>query len=114
MRRRPSFHRVLSLLVAALQLSLLGALVLDARLDAAQWTTAAAPHVEERTSPSCPRVHPSDCALCRHLTTAARVDAAHGQSIPAPRACGSVVAKAVRPTRTAGCALPPVRAPPRA
>ena len=28
-------------------------------------------HVEERTSSSCPVVHPPDCGLCRHLTTAA-------------------------------------------
>jgi hypothetical protein len=67
--RRSRFVRSVWLAFAALQLVLPGAATLaDASLDIAG--AHARPHIESHSTSTCARVHPSDCALCRFLTTA--------------------------------------------
>ena len=43
--------------------------VADARLERDAMSARAYSHVEARTGTDCVRVHPSNCALCQHLTT---------------------------------------------
>jgi hypothetical protein len=67
MRRHSPTVRTLWLLGAALQLALPGvATYADARLDAL--AAVARPHIESRTTTSCTRIHPPDCALCHYLS----------------------------------------------
>ncbi len=99
--RRSRFVRSSWLAFAALQLVLPGAAALaGASLDIASAQTAA-----------CARVHPSDCALCRFLTTAltARAAATVPTSDAAPRITPLVAL--TRPV-SAVVLLPRSRAPP--
>ena len=69
MTRRSPFARSAWLAFAALQLVLPGAAALaDATLDIAGAHERA--HIESHSTAACARVHPSDCALCRFLTSA--------------------------------------------
>jgi len=66
MRSRPFKTRVYLALLAAVQLSLPGAVAwADARLD----TAAAGPaHIESHSTSACVRIHPTDCAFHRFLS----------------------------------------------
>ena len=72
-------HRTVGLrfawgLFAALQLGLPGlAAWADARLEAA--SAGAKTHIESHSSPTCVRVHGSDCVLCQYLTGPAAASA---------------------------------------
>jgi hypothetical protein len=108
--RRSRFVRSVWLAFAALQLALPGAAALaDASLDIA--SEHARPHIESHSTSTCARVHPSDCALCRFLTTALVAGAA--ASIPtsdaAPRTTPII---ALRRPASAVVLLPRSRAPP--
>ena len=70
MTRRSPAVRAVWLLGAVLQLALPSAAAwADARLDAAG--THATAHFESRTTNSCARIHPPECALCHFLTAPA-------------------------------------------
>ena len=70
MTRRSPAVRAVWLLGAVLQLALPGAAAwADAQLDAAG--THATAHFESRTTNSCARIHPPECALCHYLTAPA-------------------------------------------
>lgn len=109
---RQNTARFLWLLFAALQLGLPGAASLaDARLEAA---ASAGPHVESRSSPSCPPGHPAGCLLCQFLQTPAV--RAGGFVPPPPRLPESALA-APEPQLRAGAArlaTPFARGPPLA
>ena len=70
MTRRSPAVRAVWLLGAVLQLALPSAAAwADARLDGAG--THATAHFESRTTNSCARIHPPECALCHFLTAPA-------------------------------------------
>jgi hypothetical protein len=95
---------------AALQLVLPGAAALaDASLDIAG--AHARPHIESHSTAECARVHPSDCALCRFLTTALVPGAA--ATIPTSDAAPRItpLVAITRPI-SAVVLLPRARAPP--
>jgi len=74
MRRRTVGLRSAWGLFAALQLGLPGlAAWADARLEAA--SAGAKTHIESHSSPTCVRVHGSDCVLCQYLTGPAAASA---------------------------------------
>jgi hypothetical protein len=74
--------RILSLILLAAQAFLWGAApVLDAPAEAR--STRATTHVEEHGNPSCPPVHgPSECQICRTLSSGAFTSAMQ-QALPA-------------------------------
>ena len=77
LRLRPHspLRRAAFLAWAALQLVLGGVVSLaDARAEAEGVSRGATAHVEEHGTPSCPRVHGPDCALCSFLTTFGRAE----------------------------------------
>ena len=111
MRRRTVGLRFAWGLFAALQLGLPGlAAWADARLEAA--SAGAKTHIESHSSPTCVRVHGSDCVLCQYLTgpaaAAATVALAVGWSAaPAPLGSASLPGR-IGPE----AGLPQSRAPP--
>jgi hypothetical protein len=108
--RRSRFVRSSWLAFAALQLVLPGAAALaDASLDSAG--AHARPHIESHSTAACARVHPSDCALCRFLTTALTAGAA--ATVPTSDAAPRItpLVALTRPV-SALVLLPRSRAPP--
>lgn len=70
MRRSNGLTRLLWRATALLQLLVPTVVsIADARLERDAASARASSHVEETTSKDCVRVHPTDCALCQHLTT---------------------------------------------
>jgi hypothetical protein len=68
MIRRAPASRAAWLVAAVLQLVLPGAAAwADAQLEAESRSAGAVAHVESHTTARCPRIHPLDCSLCRHL-----------------------------------------------
>jgi hypothetical protein len=110
MMRRSPLVRSAWLAFAALQLALPGAAALaDASLDIA--SAHARPHIESHSTAACARVHPSDCALCRFLTTALVPGAA--ATVPTSGAAPCVALPiALRRPASAVVLLPRSRAPP--
>ena len=86
--------------------------VADARLEGAS-IRAATVHVEAPGGTHCPRVHPTDCIVCRVLATRAAPSEPTALSVPVVRIIAAGAAGAeqrVTPARAAGD--PPQRAPP--
>jgi hypothetical protein len=112
MRRSP-LSRALWLAAALLQLTLPGVTAwADARLERESRSPRGASHIEAHHTADCPRTHPPDCGLCRHLATPftraapPRFEALHGQRYELPCTASQ------RPARTAPFALALSRAPP--
>ena len=107
MRRTSGLKRVLWRVTALLQLLVpLVVSVADAKLERDASSARAYSHVEATTGKDCVRVHPSDCALCQHLTTPlAKADkpapplcATRAEMPPVAFQAARVVADARRPT----------------
>jgi hypothetical protein len=114
MRGRSRLARVVCHVVAAVQLLLPGATAwADARLEREADSPRGASHVEDHTSPQCPRAHSDDCVLCQHLTRPfAR--ATPPALLPTHQYVVRVsVAERARPARAVSLALPESRAPPK-
>ena len=70
MHRSTGLTRILWRVAALLQLVLPSVVsIADARLERDAMSARAYSHVEATTGTDCARVHPSECALCQHLTT---------------------------------------------
>lgn len=70
MRRKNGLTRILWRISAVLQLVLPTAIsYADSQLEREALSARAFSHIESTTSKDCARVHPSNCALCQHLTT---------------------------------------------
>ena len=70
MHRSTGLTRILWRVAALLQLVLPSVVsIADARLERDAMSARAYSHVEATTGTDCVRAHPSDCALCQHLTT---------------------------------------------
>jgi len=111
MRRRAVGLRFAWGLFAALQLGLPGlAAWADARLEAS--ASRATTHIESHSSPTCVRVHGSDCVLCQYLTGPAAAAATVAFAVGSSSTAGPL-APATYNVRTASKAgLPQSRAPP--
>ena len=112
MRRRTSV-RLAWVAIAVLQLVLPGATAwADARLERESASPRAAVHIEQTGGSHCPRVHPTDCALCQHLATPlARVAPVRALFVAAPCVRVGAIDRA-RPPHATPRALPQPRAPP--
>jgi hypothetical protein len=70
MHRSTGLTRILWRVAALLQLVVPSVVsIADARLERDSVSARAYSHVEATTGMDCVRAHPSDCALCQHLTT---------------------------------------------
>jgi hypothetical protein len=112
-RNRSTAARLLWLAATTLQLVLPGAAAwTDARLQrGAALSSRGASHVESHSTEQCPRAHPPDCALCRHLSTPVALAAAH-KAVLWPTTDLQTRASGERAPRTTTLTLPPSRAPP--
>ena len=113
MHRSSGLTRILWRVAALLQLVLpLVVSVADARLERDAMSARAYSHVEATTGTDCVRVHPSNCALCQHLTTP--VSKADKPAPPLCAARGEMPAIAFSGPRAELHAKPPSlpRAPP--
>ena len=112
MRRSP-LSRALWLAAALLQLTLPGVTAwADARLERESRSPRGASHIEAHHTADCPRTHPPDCGLCRHLATPFTRAAPPRFELPQARDDDAPRAPSPRPARPAPFALALSRAPP--
>ncbi|HXY32530.1 MAG TPA: hypothetical protein VEI06_17635 [Gemmatimonadaceae bacterium] len=83
----------------------------DARLEAAS-NRSLGGHIEDHSTPQCPRVHTGDCALCRFLTRALAEPEAPAIAPARPREIGPATHFTLLPLRWSSVRLPPSRGPP--
>ena len=108
-------HRFFALLFAVAQVSLGAAFaVADARIEARALAEASAPHIESKSSPSCPRQHVADCAVCRALEMSAAPSMPAALPAASPRAVIAVATRIVEHVPELVASLPDSRAPPAA
>ena len=115
LRLRPHspLRRAAFLAWAALQLVLGGVVSLaDARAEAESISRGATAHVEAHGTPSCPRVHGPDCALCRFLTTSGRAERSLTLAEPLTSPRSALVLESASAPAAAQSEPPPARAPP--
>ena len=86
--------------------------VADARAEAVSARTATV-HVEAPGSTTCPRLHPTDCAVCRVLATASAANSHVTLELPSAGVVGRAPVSAERHWASARApGDPPQRAPP--